>query len=178
MNMSTRLLFLGLRYRQPIPGKTNHSPKETAGFTLIELLVVIVVIGILAAIAAPSYLAQAQRGKEAKVRTYTGSFVRAQQAYWMEQATFADSLGDLEMTIPDEEYTYSVSSTDTHTSLTAVPSVGTEGLNSYVGIAYLQTDANIIVARTTLCRVRPGSDLPQAILTPGSLVEISGCEAI
>ena len=41
--MSTRLLFLGLRYRQPIPGKTNHSPKETAGFTLIELLVVIVV---------------------------------------------------------------------------------------------------------------------------------------
>ena len=74
------------------------SKKRDGGFTLIELLVVIIIIGILAAIALPSFLNQANKAKQSEAKTYIGSMNRAQQAYYMEKSnTFANqaAFGDL-----------------------------------------------------------------------------------
>lgn len=65
-----------------------NKKKNEEGFTLIELLVVIIIIGILSAIALPSFLNQANKAKQSEAKTITGSMNRAQQAYFLENGKF------------------------------------------------------------------------------------------
>lgn len=65
-----------------------NQKKSDEGFTLIELLVVIIIIGILSAIALPSFLNQANKAKQSEAKTYVGSMNRAQQAYFLEKGEF------------------------------------------------------------------------------------------
>jgi len=81
--------------------------KADEGFTLIELLVVIIIIGILSAIALPSFLNQANKAKQAEAQTYVGSINRGQQAYFLEKSMFG-GLSNLELGISNTaNYNYS-----------------------------------------------------------------------
>jgi prepilin-type N-terminal cleavage/methylation domain-containing protein len=63
--------------------------ERQAGFTLIELLVVIVIIGVLLAVAVPSYLNFRSRGQEAASQASVRSAVPALEAYFADNGSYA-----------------------------------------------------------------------------------------
>jgi type IV pilus assembly protein PilA len=81
------------------------------GFTLIELLVTIIIVGVLAAIALPSFLNQTAKAKGTEAKSNLGSINRAQQAYRYEHDRFAPSVPELKsfgLSITGKHYDYSV----------------------------------------------------------------------
>jgi type IV pilus assembly protein PilA len=82
--------------------------KGNEGFTLIELLVVIIIVGVLAAIALPSFLNQIGKARGSEAKSSLGTMNRSQQAYRLENNTFAVTSSLLDAKLSPKFYTYTV----------------------------------------------------------------------
>lgn len=94
---------------------------SSSGFTLIELLVVIILVGILSAIALPTFLGQAAKGRQTEAKSTIGSVNLGQVAYRTENSKYAESMDELALGLPlnTNNYLYEIAGAESTATITA-----------------------------------------------------------
>jgi len=81
---------------------------KNSGFSLIELMIVIVIIGIIAAIAYPSYQNSITKTRRADGQAALLDIMNAQERYFTENNTYTTTLSDINKSASSEEGYYSI----------------------------------------------------------------------
>lgn len=71
-----------------------------AGFTLVELLIGVVIIGILAAAALPSYIDQVRKSHRAEAQAFLMAVATRQMQFLVDTRSYSNSLGDIGVPTP------------------------------------------------------------------------------
>jgi type IV pilus assembly protein PilA len=110
------------------PRQKTTTPRAEHGFTLIELLVVILIIGILAAIAIPSFLSQGNKAQDAQAKSMVRVAEWAMETYSTDHGSYSgasvSALNSIEPTLisssTSQAYLSAVSATSNTYTVTAV----------------------------------------------------------
>ena len=145
---------LQAKYIQFLNNKKNSDSNK--GFTLIELLVVIIIIGILSAIALPSFLNQAAKAKQSEAKT-TISAVNSAQAQRRSggEGSFATNMSSLSLGLPAQSANYSfVVTGGQDTALILTTNVDTALKNYSGGNVTFKDGASASVTATIICEAK------------------------
>jgi len=146
---------------------------QESGFTLIELLVVIVIIGILSAIALPSFLNQANKARQSEAKTYVGAINRSQQAYFVEYGQFGSQV-ELEggVATQTQNYKYAIVDADpapTDIAVAVTASAQKAALKSYAGMVAVDGNTTPAIACETTATTKTAFPPTFTPGTPGTL---------
>ena len=113
------------------------------GFSLLELMIVVVVIGILAAVAYPSYQDYVRRGNRSAAQSFMMTIAQRQEQYLLTNRSYAATTAALNLTQPAEttgKYTFAIALPSTTSySITATPQGG-QAVTGKFGTLTLSSD--------------------------------------
>jgi len=122
-----------------------------------------ILLGIIAAIALPSFLSQANKARQAEARSLVGAMTRAQQAYHLEKGTFSNSIEGLGIGIrPEtENYRYQIVSQPNNQNVMITAQAKGQTLKSYTGAVFAIKKGEAVTTVTGICETdRPTSTPP------------------
>lgn len=115
-----------------VAGQVQHNIQgQQKGFSLIELMIAVVIVGILAAVAFPSYQSYVVKSNRAAAQAFMADVENRQKQYLLDARSYAANLTTLGMAAPIDVsgfYTVSiaVSATPPAFTITATPIAGTK----------------------------------------------------
>jgi type IV pilus assembly protein PilA len=124
--------------------KLRRRAEEEKGFTLIELLVVILIIGILAAIAIPSFLNQKNKGVDASAKELARTAQTAAETYATDHNGSYAGISPAALQGVESTIQIAAGSNNAYVSAAATPGTGTApntANNSYI-VTATATDGN------------------------------------
>ena len=83
-------------------GFSAVSVRRARGFSLIELMIVIVIVGVLSAIAWPSYQDYVRRGNRSAAQAFMLTIANRQEQYLLTNRSYAATVAALNLTAPTE----------------------------------------------------------------------------
>lgn len=105
--------------------------RKAAGFTLMELMITVVIVGILAAIALPSYERYVMESNRSDAIAELQSILAAQERYYLDNMTYSADLTDLgfgSSTYVTDLYSYSAATCSNPTDLTLCVQITADGI--------------------------------------------------
>jgi type IV pilus assembly protein PilA len=155
-----------------------NQDRHKQGFTLVELLVVVIIIGILAAVALPSFLTQSAKAKQSEAKQIIGATNRVQNAYRAQNSQFASTFDQIAIgnisgntTATTKYYNYTLNgTTDSATLLAQSRESAGKGYSGGVN-RYVNSTSNLAITSTVLCEApTPGISAPTIPVTPTGAV--------
>jgi type IV pilus assembly protein PilA len=144
------------------------------------LMFAIIPIGILAAIALPSFLNQANKAKQSEAKQYVGAIVRSEQAYFLENDKFTSNLADLRLPpMEGTNYSYTLKLLPgKQQSLVMVQGTSLKpALKSYIGAARTVERSGEKTTEAIVCMTATASTLVPPFVLPARSSDPLVCPA-